>query len=90
MTDSPFISFKDCKYIKYKHAIYLDKRFLTDGLSLANPPTFIVINGNLRSVVFKYGNYLPQIDQIYYTVYDMNEKEKLKSGDLNLHLFIQN
>lgn len=78
-------SFKDCVYKKDMHRIYLDKKMVSN----TGPPEYITIAGNLRSVVFKYGGYLPQADSFFYRVYDLEEKEKLKLHKIELQLFIR-
>ena len=78
-------SFKDCVYKKDMHRIYLDKK----KVSNTGAPEYITIAGNLRSVVFKYGGYLPQADSFFYRVYDLEEKEKLRLHKIELQLFIR-
>ena len=82
-------SFKDCVYKKDMHRIFLDKKMVSLNTPNTGPPEYIIIAGNLRSVVFKYGGYLPQADSFFYRVYDLEEKEKLKLHKIELQLFIR-
>lgn len=71
------------------HRIFLDKKMVSLNTPNTGPPEYIIIAGNLRSVVFKYGGYLPQADSFFYRVYDLEEKEKLRLHKIELQLFIR-